>query len=334
MSLLQRGIRGRKTIALVTQGTTEEGTESQMEKREMLSSTKTEETEPQAIVREATGPSTLQGKQRSKYNALKHGIFSKILLKDEPRAQYEALLKGLWDDLQPEGTTEEVLVEKLAMLLWRHRRLVRAEAAQIQSSVEFMEWDQQHAQEKQAEDIGSMLMLGYQGGLIRKIQNPPALDRCLDLLRELREGIEQKGFQPEDESILQRIYGDYDREQLNENLYDEYKAWLHTAGASEVERLAHGYASPAECVQIVLEKMDEEIRRLKRYQKTLGTIVAERTKLEAICRTMPEGPVLDRLVRYEAHLERAFDRTLSQLERLQRMRLGQPVPPPLKVDLS
>jgi len=43
---------------------------------------------------------------------------------------------------------------------------------------------------------------------------------------------------------------------------------------------------------------------------------------------------LDRLLRYEASLERTFDRTLNQLERLQRMRLGQPVPPPVKVELS
>ncbi len=35
-----------------------------------------------------------------------------------------------------------------------------------------------------------------------------------------------------------------------------------------------------------------------------------------------------------ASLERAFDHTLSQLERLQRMRLGQPVLPPVKVELS
>ena len=71
MSVLQRGIRERRTIALVTQGTTEEGTESQMENGETLSSTKTAEAEPasQAIVSKATGPRTLQGKEQSKYNA-------------------------------------------------------------------------------------------------------------------------------------------------------------------------------------------------------------------------------------------------------------------------
>ncbi len=40
------------------------------------------------------------------------------------------------------------------------------------------------------------------------------------------------------------------------------------------------------------------------------------------------------LLRYEASLERAIDRTLSQLERLQRMRLGLAVPPPFRVELA
>jgi hypothetical protein len=47
-----------------------------------------------------------------------------------------------------------------------------------------------------------------------------------------------------------------------------------------------------------------------------------------------EAQGLDRLQGYEAHLDRAFDRTLSQLERLQRMRLGQPTPPEIKVNVS
>lgn len=44
--------------------------------------------------------------------------------------------------------------------------------------------------------------------------------------------------------------------------------------------------------------------------------------------------VLDRLPRYEACIERSFDRTLVQLERNQRMRLGLPVLPPVKIDIT
>jgi len=45
---------------------------------------------------------------------------------------------------------------------------------------------------------------------------------------------------------------------------------------------------------------------------------------------IPDTPELDRLLRYEASLERSFDRTLSQLERLQRMRPARPVAPAIE----
>jgi hypothetical protein len=47
-----------------------------------------------------------------------------------------------------------------------------------------------------------------------------------------------------------------------------------------------------------------------------------------------EPPDWDLLLRYYTTLDRAIDRTLAQLERFQRMRLGQPVPPRIDVNLS
>jgi len=54
--------------------------------------------------------------------------------------------------------------------------------------------------------------------------------------------------------------------------------------------------------------------------------VSCKLELEALRHNVPEAPRLDRLLRYETKLERAIDRTLNQLERHQRFRLGQPVP--------
>jgi hypothetical protein len=39
-------------------------------------------------------------------------------------------------------------------------------------------------------------------------------------------------------------------------------------------------------------------------------------------------------MRYEAHLGREFDRTLQQIERLRRIKTGQPTPAPIEVKLS
>ena len=45
----------------------------------------------------------------------------------------------------------------------------------------------------------------------------------------------------------------------------------------------------------------------------------------------PAGP---RLIRYEANLSPEIDRTVNRLERLQRIRKGQPLPPQLDVKIS
>src|SRR5690349_19931749 len=81
----------------------------------------------------ATGPRTLSGKERSKNNALKHGIFAKtVVLRTESRAEFDNLLNGFQEDFHPVGAFEEALVEKLSVLFWRYRRLMAAEVSAIE----------------------------------------------------------------------------------------------------------------------------------------------------------------------------------------------------------
>jgi hypothetical protein len=102
--------------------------------------------------RRATGPRTEQGKQRSSRNATKHGVFSKVVvLKGESRAEYEGVLAGLWEALQPEGALEELLVDKLATISWRQRRLLVAEGGEIQKNTAFVESDQRDREHEEAE---------------------------------------------------------------------------------------------------------------------------------------------------------------------------------------
>ena len=86
------------------------------------------------LTRKSGGPSTKQGKEKNCRNAVKHGIFAKVvLLHDEPTTQFDNLLQGIRNDLQPEGTLEGVLIEKLASLMWRYRRMLVAERAEIKN---------------------------------------------------------------------------------------------------------------------------------------------------------------------------------------------------------
>ena len=283
-----------------------------------------------ALSRKAGGPRTIEGKQRSKVNALRHGIFSDIpLLNGESRVKYNSLLNGFSESLLPMGVLEKVLVEDMATNRWRHHRAIQAEAAEIRKAIDFMHWEQKTRECNEVKEIEREVP--EHRALISKIDNPFVLQRCLGLLAELRWQFAKSGFTDNHTEILVDIYGNAYLTNLGDNLYRKYDFWRGTAEASEDKRLAEGYVSPEQCKSNVLQAIDREIRRLKRHRKLLTTIETQRMEIEALRLVVPESPALDRLLRYEASLDRSFDRTLSQLERLQRMRLGQPVLPKLEV---
>ena len=71
----------------------------------------------------STGPRTTEGKARSSQNALKHGIYSKQLIREgEDPAEFEQLRTALRSEHQPANTTEEILVDELVHHFWRLRR--------------------------------------------------------------------------------------------------------------------------------------------------------------------------------------------------------------------
>lgn len=280
-------------------------------------------------LRGSTGPRSHRGKRRSRYNALKHGIFAKVVLQGsvlrESKAEYLELLASLCASLQPAGGAEELLVEKLAMLAWRMARAVRAETAIVVKQTEFLREDHEAQLEKNSE--GPMLQLAEaSAGIARRYENPHLLRRAIQLLEVLSFVVEDRGFKPEqDEGLLERLYGGSDR---REGLCLAYRI-----SSSQADEAADGPTTEA-CQREFLEKVGFEIERL------LGKVqhVEVRQKKELPLReeslAIPKETELDRLLRYEARLEGSFDRTLSQLERLQRMRRGQPIASPIKVELS
>lgn len=50
--------------------------------------------------------------------------------------------------------------------------------------------------------------------------------------------------------------------------------------------------------------------------------------------SLPEPPVMEKLSRYEAHIDRSLFKTLHELQRLQAARRGDAVPAPVVVDVD
>jgi hypothetical protein len=77
----------------------------------------------------STGPKTPEGKAAVRHNATKHGLLSRdVLLPGEDGAALEELSERLWDELQPVGELESLLVDRITAAYWRLRRLGRVEA--------------------------------------------------------------------------------------------------------------------------------------------------------------------------------------------------------------
>lgn len=72
----------------------------------------------------STGPKTTNGKASSRRNALKHGLTAETcLLPGETLADFEYLRARLVLEFTPSTAIDEILVERLAGLLWRLRRV-------------------------------------------------------------------------------------------------------------------------------------------------------------------------------------------------------------------
>ena len=79
-----------------------------------------------------TGPKSAAGKVIVSQNATRHGFLSRrLFVGDENPAEFQALVDDLTASLNPVGTLELALVEKIAVIMWRQRRLVRAETAAL-----------------------------------------------------------------------------------------------------------------------------------------------------------------------------------------------------------
>jgi len=84
----------------------------------------------------STGPKTNEGKQMSAQNAVRHGLRTQEIIIDSPhlkesREDYDSLLASLIEELKPQTAFQEFLVQRIANCLWRSRRAIRAESAQI-----------------------------------------------------------------------------------------------------------------------------------------------------------------------------------------------------------
>jgi hypothetical protein len=230
---------------------------------------------------------------------------------------------------------EEGLELALAMILWRHRRLLISEGGEILKSHHSLIWDQGKIPQIAVLENAALPESENQKGLWEYISNPEVLDQCLELLTKLREGIEGDELRPDrDYPILIKVYGPAKWEPEGKRLFDRYTKWLELYELSEDMAQKKEIPSPEGCVDKTLQEIDSELERLKLVREKYKAVEVERKRIEMMRCRIPEGPELERLLRYENGLERAFDRAMANSNDCSEFALDNQSRPALRLPLG
>jgi hypothetical protein len=163
---------------------------------------------------QSTGPVTERGLLVSRRNALKHWgraetIRPLLLALDEEPEEFDRVRDALYRALAPRDEFEAIIVDDMADLHWRTRRMVRAEAgAQAKKRRERKtreEQTQARFDSGKFHDLecGTIPTVGFVG-----LQDSPVkFKQVLEILKTLGELVRYGGFQGEIVVYLQQLYG-------------------------------------------------------------------------------------------------------------------------------
>ena len=237
-----------------------------------------------------------------RFNALKHGILSRYtVLSHESHADYESLVNSLMDEHMPAGATEQHLIEELATVIWRKRRVLQAEGATINRGLK-----------ESARNAATVI--------------PTAAPFEMGLSGEHRDIRDLMDLKPDDVDANHRA-ARHDIEATN-----KASAILSKGGVRAYERALHALMPDTrEWWQNYVddEEYSTDAKGLAAFIVEHVTPCVYQQEKEArhhdaiVNQTLGEGLHafrLEKLSRYETHLDRKFERTLGMLVKLKELR--------------
>lgn len=290
----------------------------------------------------STGPKTSAGKARASMNALKHGLRAVSLAVPDMESleDWTAHHDQVVRDMAPVGYMEGVLSERVAALLWRLGRVVRYESLHVTTNLENVVEDYVHDHRhdiprfSHPHDLETMAEVTKEDhDLFQKLPRMKAGEKvnpmtAWSFVEKAAEAVDLDLWEGEEEGSPCVL----DLSPMPEGeAEDEWEGW--TAGllrgvlAQVVEKAK---ADPEDMRETVLMELHKE-----NYDaQAKAAAVSKQLERTRRTRLLPDSDELDKVSRYESHLERSLYRTLHELQRLQASRSGMALPPPAALDVN
>lgn len=287
---------------------------------------------------QSTGPKTVEGKQVVKFNALKHGLLSKEIIINDGEGQedgkaFQDLHFQLTNDLQPVGVLEEILVEKIAICYWRLKRAVRTETGEIRRRLDTFSWSELMAKADQFRSDKQFAPLTKD--FSRFLKSSIGISHLLTTLQNILEDVKTTGSLSEhSEKSLINNFDSQEGSFAELCLVYSMMAKKGPQIASEDPEDAKNIPEPSTCKDLLVGIVKNEINALELTKKLVVDNEELRADASFASHSLPPPPEMDRILRYETTIERQLYRAMAQLERLQRQRKGEMIPPPINLDVS
>jgi hypothetical protein len=282
------------------------------------------------------GVKTQEGKAIVKYNALKHGLLAKetvITIGEgaEDPEEFNSLLVDLKTQLNPLGTLEEILVEKIAVAYWRLCRAYRYEVGLIRSELDnatddyYGETDWEDKKKNKTNEEIDQEIKQVNEGIEYWKKDKRDLTRMHKKGKSLEEIYDwEENWELLEEKVQYLLAGDDDYEGFDP---ESVRKFLNNNAEWSDDQI---WKALIEICEEMIQQHKDNIATLEKDKKK------NRLRLQVIRKlgNIPSKEELDRLLRYEGAIERQLYKALNQLERLQRLRAGDNVPAPVEVDVN
>jgi hypothetical protein len=269
----------------------------------------------------STGPKTAEGKAITKMNSFKHGIFAREVVlrgrKDEERGrEFHELHRLYRQHLMPVGPVEEMLVERIVTTSWRLHRVLIAERGEILRSLGEAEHRNQMSH-PMSDPRRLLLTLGRFPWTHEAARELDAIRNCVRREGDLTEATEAR--------LLKVLEG---RSSTIKALQE-----IREAAPADTEGLSEE-AIRAKRLERLSEFLDGQLVCCEEGLREIWELHGWNARVRRDASLMPAQEVVGKILRYEASLERQLYRAMNQLERLQRMRKGEDVRPPLVIQVT
>lgn len=248
----------------------------------------------------------------SKLNSLKHGILSQYAVMPwENAGEYESLLQSLVAEYKPIDATEEHLIEELAGVMWRKRRLRYAEQTELQERLR----SEIHNNSFNDTHHSATAALLQRGKEVEGFDIPKAMTASPE--ETAQEIKEYKGFIKDCRKVVGIIDKTNDYSKALKALSEEDReTWLDEYLGERIHEFGNDvFEETPEDLRIHLEQ------NITHYEKQIYELESrEKIKRQIYGQAFLTEHKLEKFTRYETHLDRKMERILSTLFKLRELK--------------